>query len=124
MLSITILYLLIHTLSTAQQIEGYATHYGESYNGQRMGCERNSIYNSNDPTILAVGPTRYAEWPCGARLEVTGPTGITIIVTRQDSCPGCAHNVLDLSEAANELVCGSPPHTCRVSFRLIGETHE
>mgnify|MGYP001579982932 CR=1 FL=1 len=99
------------------QIEGYATHYGESYNGQRMGCS-GAPYRSEDPTILAVGPGRYAAWPCGTRLLVTGPVG-EIVVTRQDSCPGCAPNVLDLSERGNELVCGAPPHTCRVTIRVL-----
>lgn len=30
-----------------------------------------------------------------------------IVVIRQDSCPGCAPNVIDLSERGSELVCGA-----------------
>jgi hypothetical protein len=41
------------------------------------------------------------------------------VVERQDACPGCGANVLDLSEAGNELVCGIPPHTCRVTIEEV-----
>ena len=127
MLSITLVSLLIHTFAMqAQQASEivHATHYGESYNGSPMGCispnGSRQYYDSNNPTILAVGPTRYAEWPCGTQLLITGPAG-TIQVTRTDSCPGCSHNVIDLSELGNELVCGSPPHTCRVTIQVMGD---
>jgi hypothetical protein len=38
---------------------------------------------------------------------------------RQDACPGCSAYVLDLSEAGNELACGIPPHTCRVTIEEV-----
>jgi expansin (peptidoglycan-binding protein) len=104
------------TLASAQEINGTATHYGESYNGLRMGC--GGVYSSNDPTIAAVGPARYAEWPCGTTLEISGPDG-SIIVQRTDSCPGCSATMVDLSESGNAAVCGSPPHTCRVTIRVL-----
>ena len=98
-------------------LTGHATSYGASYNGHAMGC--GGVYSSNDITILAVSPARYREWPCGARLQVCGPVGC-IVVTRQDACPGCYANLVDLSEAGNAAVCGSPPHTCRVTLQLVG----
>jgi len=102
----------------AAPIEGWATHYGEAYNGQRMGCQGAGLYSSDDPTIVAVSPERYAEWPCGQQLHVSGPAG-SIVVTRQDSCPGCGANVLDLSEEGNRRVCGIPEHTCRVIIEVM-----
>lgn len=93
-----------------------ATHYGESYNGRGMGC--GGTYWSSEPNILAVGPSRYREWPCGTQIEITGPGG-TLVVTRTDSCPGCGPNLLDLSEAGNSIVCGGRPHTCRVSIQVL-----
>jgi len=98
-------------------IHGWATHYGESFNGSVLGCG-SGYYDSNDRSIVAVGPSRYDEWPCGTPLRVCGPAGC-ITATRQDSCPGCSENVLDLSEAGNELVCGAPPHTCRATIQVL-----
>jgi hypothetical protein len=98
-------------------VSGHATSYGVSYNGQPMGC--GGVYSSNDITIMAVSPTRYREWPCGTRVQVCGPAGC-IVVIRQDACPGCYANLVDLSEAGNAAVCGSPPHTCRVTLQLVG----
>lgn len=95
-----------------------ATHYGYSYHGQRMGCANAGSYSSYDPTILAVGPSRYAEIPCGTQVQITGPAG-TIITTRQDSCPGCSRNMIDLSEQGSIEVCGGRPHTCRVTMEIL-----
>lgn len=92
----------------------YVTHYGESYNGQNMGCD--GVYWSWDPYILAVSPSRYSEWPCGTVLEITGPGG-TLVVARTDSCPGCGPNLLDLSEAGSERVCGFVGN-CPVTVRV------
>ncbi|HWO73125.1 MAG TPA: hypothetical protein VNN21_06165 [Dehalococcoidia bacterium] len=98
-------------------LRGWATHYGESFAGQPLGCGYGPYYPW-DASIVAVGPSRYREWPCGTLLQVCGPAGC-IVAVRQDSCPGCASNVVDLSEAGNELVCGSPPHTCRVTIQRL-----
>ena len=98
-----------------EAISGIATHYGYSYHWQRMGC--GGIYSSYDESIVAVSPARYAEWPCGTELLVTGPAG-SIVVSRQDSCPGCSPNMIDLSEAGSIAVCGGQPHTCRVEIRV------
>ena len=97
-------------------IEGRATHYGEAYNGRGMGC--GGTYWSDDASIVAVGPGRYSAWPCGTVLLVRGPAG-EILVRRQDSCPGCGHNVIDLSERGSELVCGAPAHTCAVEIQMV-----
>jgi hypothetical protein len=106
---------------------GYATHYGGGpawgdaidYNGLPLGC--GGIYRSEDPTIAAVGPARYAQWPCGTQLEICGPVGCAV-VERQDSCPGCGPNVIDLSESAHQLVCGAG--TCEISFKVGGRNDE
>ena len=44
-------------------VSGRATHYGESYQSQTMGC--GGVYDTADATIVAVSPDRYASWPCG-----------------------------------------------------------
>lgn len=96
-----------------------ATHYGKSYEGQPLGC--GLLYHSDDPGILAVGPSRYTEWPCGTRLLVCGESSPSLVVTGQntvsmwvprcisvvrvDSCPGCGHWLVDLSETGIEAVC-------------------
>ena len=114
------LLLLSATQELGSPIQGTATHYGPSYHGQRMGCAGAGSYSSYDPSIVAVGPARYQEWPCGQQLQVSGPAG-TIIVVRQDSCPGCSANMIDLSEQGSIEVCGGRPHTCQVTIQKIGE---
>lgn len=98
-------------------IHGVATHYGYSFNGLPLGCG-NGLYSSDDPTIVAVSPARYQQWPCGTRLQVCGPADC-MVVTRQDSCPGCHANMFDLSEAGSTRVCGGRPHTCEVTVREL-----
>jgi hypothetical protein len=103
-------------------ISGQATHYGESYNGQPLGCAGAGLYSSNNPNIAAVSPARYQEWPCGTKLRLCGPGGCAV-VTRVDSCPGCYANLIDLSESANMLVCATErypyPHTCSVTIEVV-----
>ncbi len=93
---------------------GRATYY--NLPGNRMGC--GGVYQPGDPTIVAVPVSRYRTWPCGTRLQVSGPAG-AIVGTRQDSCPGCdAHGVIvDLSVAAHRQVCGSG--TCQVTVQEV-----
>jgi len=91
--------------TNVQAQEFTATHYGESYNGQRMGC--GGIYYSSDTTIAAVGYPYVAAYPCGTALELEGPDGRTLTVIRQDTCPGCGSGLIDLSEAGIIQVCGS-----------------
>jgi hypothetical protein len=76
-----------------------------------MGC--GGLYDLNDPSIVAVSLERNEEWPCGMPLGVWGPAG-TIVVVRQDTCPGCGANHLDLSRAAFEAVCGVGASSCQV----------
>jgi hypothetical protein len=99
------------------QLRGWATHYGESFTGGVLACGT-GYYQPSNATILAVGPSRDVDWPCGTLLRVCGPAGCAVVV-RQDACPGCSAYVLDLSEAGNELVCGIPPHTCRVTIEEV-----
>lgn len=119
---------------------GWATHYGESYRGQPLGCAGAGVYDPADTSIAAVGPERYGEWPCGTRLRVCALPPILgraevadglagdgadslqpvrcVEVVRVDSCPGCAANVIDLSEAGNAVVC-SVPSACRVTIEVL-----
>ena len=106
--------------SVAPSITMRATHYGESYEGLRMGCPGAGVYRGSDPGIVAVSPSRYSEWPCGQRLLVVGPRG-SIYVTRQDACPGCDKHgwpeMIDLSEAGHAIVCGRG--TCVVEVTVL-----
>lgn len=97
-------------------IDGKATHYGESYNGQPLGCGTGA-YQSSNPSIVAVAPTRDREWPCGTVLEVCG-LAQCVHVTRHDSCPGCGHNHIDLSESGILAACGVIA-TCEVTIRVL-----
>lgn len=98
------------------RIHGRATHYGWSYHGQRMA--NGQPYSSYDPSIVAVGPARYAQWPLGTVLEISGPAGVIETVV-QDRCPGCSATMVDLSEAGSSAVCGGSPMTCSVSIREV-----
>lgn len=93
---------------------GHITHYGESYNGQTMGC--GGTYWSTEPNIVAVGPMHYAEWPCGTQFEITGPGG-TLVAMRTDSCPGCGFHHFDLSEIGSYMVCGYVGN-CEITFQV------
>lgn len=90
----------------AQDVTFRATHYGESYNGRPLGCTGMGVYSSNDSSIAAVGYPYSQTWPCGTVLELEGPAG-TLTVIRQDTCPGCGADLIDLSEAGITQVCGS-----------------
>lgn len=82
-----------------------ATRYGVQYNGQTMGC--GGTYTSGNSSILAVGPSRYGEIPCGTGVTLTNPnTGVQLSVLRVDSCPGCGYGHIDLSEAGIAILCG------------------
>ena len=81
------------------------TSYGESYNGQPLGCSGAGVYSSDTPDILAIGPARYEQWPCGTRLRVCGPVGCVDMI-RVDSCPGCSATMLDTSESGYARACG------------------
>lgn len=97
---------------------GRVTHYGESYNGRQMGCEGSGLYDSEDPSIVAVGPSAYAAWPCGTVFRVCGEGGC-IHAIRSDSCPGCGQGHLDLSERGIAIVCGEEVGTCEVSIEVV-----
>lgn len=86
-------------------VAGEVTHYGIGFQGSQMGCPGSGRYDTNDTTIVAVGPSQYWQWPCGTGFYISGPNG-SIWATRQDSCPGCGTNHLDLSEAGMLTVCG------------------
>lgn len=98
----------------SEGIYGRVTHYGESYNGQPLGCGTGT-YDSGDPSIIAVGPAQYRDWPCGTVLVLRGPAG-ELRGVRQDACPGCGVNHLDLSEAGIAQVCGKGAGTCAVTI--------
>jgi len=91
-------------------VDVYVTHYGESYNGQGLGCD-DTVYSSFDATIVAVGPGRERDWPCGTAFLICGPGGC-LWAERRDGCPGCSPYVLDLSERGLYLVCGAGAGVC------------
>ena len=95
----------------------YLTHYGESYNGQVLGCG-GGYYSSDNATIVAVGPGRASAWPCGTMLQICGPVSCALAV-RQDSCPGCSPYVLDLSEAGIGQVCGAGTEVCKATVNAV-----
>ena len=98
-------------------IHGRVTHYGESYNGQPLGCGTGD-YSSGDVSIVAVAPARYSAWPCGQLLRVCGVSGC-IDAVRQDACPGCAADQLDLAEAGIAQVCGEGAGACEVTISEV-----
>lgn len=81
-----------------------ATRYGESYNGQQMGCVGSGLYDSNNPVIFAAPPARYAQFPCGTKLNLCYQDRCQEM-WRVDSCPGCGPNHVDLSEAGIWYLC-------------------
>ncbi len=95
----------------------WVTHYGESFNGQPLGCDT-GLYSSEDASIIAVGPSRYSEWPCGTVLRICGP-GSCIAAQRVDGCPGCGPNHIDLSEQGLSLVCGPGSGVCKASVEAF-----
>lgn len=101
---------------------GLVTAYGVEYNGRPLGCSGRP-YSSEDASIAAspwsAGGGHW--WPCGTVLRVSGPGGSAVVII-QDACPGCeaAGVVVDLSEAANLLICGGPAaHTCSGTVEVI-----
>jgi hypothetical protein len=80
-----------------------------------MGC--GGVYDTNDTSIVAVGPSYYAAWPCGTPLVVCGAGGC-IAGRRVDSCPGCVGRWVDLSEAGIIAVCGQLGR-CEVTVKEI-----
>ena len=97
--------------------DAWVTHYGESFNGQAMGCTAKP-YSSEDASIVAVGGVRASEWPCGTVLRICGPGGC-IIAEREDGCPGCGDYHVDLSEEGLLLVCGPGSGVCQASVEAF-----
>ena len=93
------------------------TRYADELEGLPLGCG-GGVYDPDDPTIIAVGPDHYVDWPCGTSLEVCGSEGC-IVGERQDSCPGCGNNHLDLSRAGIAIVCGVGSSGCEVTIREL-----
>lgn len=81
-----------------------------------MGCD-GTLYDTENDTIIAVGPDHYYEWPCGTELLVCAAE--CLIGVRQDACPGCGPGHLDLSEAGITRVCGYGSGYCRVTIQTV-----
>jgi hypothetical protein len=95
----------------------WVTHYGESFNGQAMGCDA-TPYSSENAGIVAVGAERSEDWPCGTILRICGP-GSCILAQRSDGCGGCGPYHVDLSEEGLQLVCGPGSGVCQASVEAL-----
>jgi hypothetical protein len=105
-------------LTVVQRVPDVAvTHYGESFNGRILGCG-GGTYASDNGGIVAVGPERNDEWPCGTLIRVCGPGGC-LLGQRQDTCPGCDGYHVDLSEEGLYLVCGPGSGVCRADLEVV-----
>ncbi len=88
-----------------------ATRYGESFAGQPLGCGR-GVYDPRALDIVAVGPERDEQMPCGTRLRLcAAPGGATVggrclRAYRQDFCPGCRGDHVDVTEAMLAYLAG------------------
>ena len=91
------------------------TRYADSLEGNSLGCTQYGTYDPDNPLIVAVGPARHFEWPCGTPLQICGPAGC-IIAVRADSCPGCGPNHIDMSRAGVMVVCANATG-CTVTVR-------
>ena len=76
------------------------------------------IYASDNPSIVAVGPSRNGEFPCGTFVQICGAIGC-LVGQRVDSCPGCSANLVDLSEAGIAQACGVNTSTCEVTMQKV-----
>jgi len=96
----------------------WITHYGERFQGRKLGCSKLGYYSSDDPTIVAVSWANAEEMPCATPLQVCGPSGCHLMM-RKDTCPGCLPNGFDLSEAGIALVCGNGEPVCWASVTKL-----
>jgi len=94
---------------------GPATPYSDSLAGNSLGCQNRGVYNPADLTVVAIGPARAAQYPCGTPLQVCGANGC-ISASRKDSCPGCGTNGIDVSRAAFKVLCGAV-NSCQVTVK-------
>jgi hypothetical protein len=56
--------------------------------------------------------------PCGSPLRICGPTGCIEGGVREDSCPQCWGDWVDLSTAGIAAVCGPEVSSCNVSVEV------
>jgi hypothetical protein len=104
-------------LTVEEATEVKVTHYGTRFTGRMLGCG-DGTYASHDVTIVAVSPDRNKQWRCGYLLEICGEGGC-IVGVRQDTCPGCDTNHVDLTEQGLDLVCGLDRGVCSASVRVF-----
>jgi hypothetical protein len=98
---------------TSGLLLGSVTPYSDALAGSTLGCNGYGVYDPDNPTVVAVGPDHWDTWPCGTTLGIcsidtnSGTVTSCIVGVRQDSCPGCVGNHIDVSRAAFDLLCGA-----------------
>lgn len=93
--------------TAAVAAEGYATWYGEPYQGRRMA--NGQVFDMHDPTTTASN-----EFPFGTWLRVTNPRNGNVVEVQVRDRGGFSH-ALDLSYAAFAKL--APPGSSRILVR-------
>jgi expansin len=95
------------------------TNSGEAtyYNAEGKGAC--GIQTPADYLVCAINDEQYSKENCGRCVEVTGPSGKSVIVRIIDKCPGCDSGDLDLSETAFTKIAAKSAGRVKISWRFV-----